>query len=263
MDIRRVTRFVRNSAAPLTSPDSSKRLDSIANIFASERIVLPAEVLTAVRASARAQNVAVNDFLISWLFKTLSQWNADNGAVNSRIRIGLATSLRGKDDPETSVSNVVSMVFLDRSPPQIKSPELVNDVAAETTEIKNHRMGLALPRVFRRLGRYPYMVSLFFAPAKCSATAILTNLGRPFADSKLMGPDGKLRIGDVTLESLETLPPVRPKTSASFSINYYGGELSVTLRYDSTVFTPETALNLLERFTAQIQTGHLKTLPHN
>ena len=97
------------------------------------------------------------------------------------------------------------------------------------------------------------MVSLFFAPAKCSATAILTNLGRPFADSKLTGSDGKLRVGDITLESVETLPPVRPKTSAIFSVNYYGGSLSVTLRYDSTVFTLDTARKLLERFTAQIQ----------
>ncbi len=253
MDLKRVTRFIRKSAAPLKSPDSNKRLDIVADLFASERIVLPVDVTASVRANARAQNVAVNDTLIHDLFKTLSRWNADNGAANSHIRIGIATSLRGEHDTALSVANVVSMVFLDRTPREIQSPDLLTGVAAETTEIKDNRMGLALPRVFRRLGRYPYMVSLFFAPAKCSATAILTNLGRPFADSKLTGSDGKLRVGDITLESVETLPPVRPKTSAIFSVNYYGGSLSVTLRYDSTVFTRDTARNLLERFTTQIQ----------
>jgi hypothetical protein len=112
---------------------------------------------------------------------------------------------------------------------------------------------MALPRVMMKLGRYYGGIYRFLNIPTCSTTAVLTNLGRPFADSKLADQNGKVRVGDIILESLETLPPVRPRTLASFSVNYYGGALSITLKYDSTEFTKSTASGLLERFCDQLK----------
>jgi hypothetical protein len=68
-----------------------------------------------------------------------------------------------------------------------------------------------------------------------------------------MGNDGKLRIGNIVLERYELLPPVRPKTSASFAINYYAGKLNVTLRYDSTRLTQHSANHLLDEFSKRLE----------
>jgi hypothetical protein len=81
----------------------------------------------------------------------------------------------------------------------------------------------------------------------------LTNLGSTLSRSSLVGTDGKLRIGTIVLERYELLPPVRPKTSASFAINYYAGKLNVTLRYDSTRLTQHTANHLLDEFAERLE----------
>lgn len=253
LDMKRTLTFVETIAKPLQAPPAGPgELTKTADLFASERVVLPAEALARLRAEAREKNASVNELLIRDLFLVLTDWNAALGSTRFWTRIAIPTSLRGPVEEQLSAANVVSMVFLSRRRREIKSQNLLQTIVQEMQEIKEHRLGVALPRVFRRLGRYRQAVYRFLHLPTCSSTAVLTNLGRPFADSRLAGPDGKIRVGSICLESLETMPPVRPKTSASFSVNYYGGALSVTLRYDSTILTGRAAKDLLSNYCQKL-----------
>jgi hypothetical protein len=253
IDVARAAKFFKSRARPLAyDRQKSASLPKTADLFASERFLLAPEVLGHLRSHARASNASVNDVMIHDLFHTLADWNRAHGDTKQDIRVAMATSLRGPPEVSMSAANVVSMVFLNRSHREIASQKLLASIVEETHLIKQYRLGVVLPRVIRRLGRYPGAIDQFLKIPICSATAVLTNLGRPFADSPLTGPDGLLRVGSLTLESLETMPPVRPKTSASISVNYYGGSLSVTLRYDSTVFSRQQAVELLGNFTARL-----------
>lgn len=264
VDVKRAATFFKTLAQPIGAPAVPKdQLTAVADLHAAERILLSAEVLAALRTRARGLNASVNDLLIHDLFHVLGKWNAAYGTSRRAIRIAVATSLRGVVEEQLSATNVVSMAFLSRSRRALGSPALLPSIVAEMGEIKDDRLGITLPRVMRRLGRYHGGVHRFLRLPLCSSTAVLTNLGRPFAGSALAGEDGKLRVGDVTLESLETLPPVRPRTRASFSVNYYGGALSVTLRYDSTVMSRGSAEELLARYAARLRAseGDVKAHP--
>lgn len=256
LDLKRTGTFFRSLAQPLKVPKlPPEQLTKVADLHASVRQVLPESVLEKLRVDARDGNASVNDLLIRGLFTILSNWNAMHGAKNPWIRIAIPTSLRGPVEEKMSAANVVSMIFLSRKREEILKPELLPTIVAEMKDIKDKRLGVALPRVIRRLGRYRRAVYSFLHLPACSSTAVLTNLGRPFSDSPLAGTDGKVRVGDITLESLETMPPVRPRTSVSISVNYYGKLLSVTLRYDSTVLTPSCALDILNRYCDQLKKG--------
>ena len=260
IDVARAAKFFKSVARPIAyEKTSAKFLPKSADLLASERMILAPEILTSLRSEARARNTSVNDVMIRDLFQTLADWNEAHGDTKQDIRVAIATSLRGPSEASMSAANVVSMVFLNRSHREIADANLLQTIAAETNLIKQNRLGVVLPRVIRRLGRYPGAIERFLKVPVCSATAVLTNLGRPFADSPLTGSDGLFRVGAITLESLETLPPVRPKTRASISVNYYGGSLSVTLRYDSTVFTRIQAAQLLGNFTARLSTHQQST----
>ena len=252
-DFKRAWKFFKAIAQPLALPANQDKITTkVADLFASERVVLNNSVLDHIRRSAKAAGATVNDILLHELFATLSRWNLDHGKKQNKIRIALATSLRSAAEEKLSSVNVVSMVFLDRSHKQIATSGLLATIVEETEDIKNNRMGITLPRVMRRLGRLPYGISLFMGAPVCSATAVLTNLGPALSQSPLKGPDGKLQIADIQLESYELMPPVRPRTRASFAINYYAGQLSVTLRYDSTALSQSSARELLARFSKRL-----------
>jgi hypothetical protein len=253
-DFKRAFNFFKALAQPLAIPRNQQgSTTNVADLFASERRELSETTLKNIRAVSREAQATVNDLLLYELFKTLSSWNYRLGKYLLKIRIALAVSLRTEDDNRQSSMNIVSMVFLDKSHHQVRRDDLLKSIVDETVDVKTNRMGITLPRVMRFFGRIPYAILIFMRLPLCSATAVLTNLGSTLSRSRLIGNDGKLRIGNIVLERYELLPPVRPKTSASFAINYYAGKLNVTLRYDSTRLTQHSANHLLDEFSKRLE----------
>jgi NRPS condensation-like uncharacterized protein len=252
-DIKRAFNYFRCLAQPLASPqEQAGDLTHRADIFAAERTILDSDILKSIRSTARSLQVTVNDLLLHELFHTLSEWNKSLGSIRNKIRIGLATSLRTEQDARQSCLNVVSMVFLDKSHRDIESGNILPAIVNETHDVKQNRMGITLPRFMGLCGKIPFAIRIFMGLPISSATAILTNLGATLSNSALMGPGNKLTVGHIRLEEYELLPPVRPRTNASFAINYYAGRLSVTLRFDSTRITRSTAIFLLDRYCKRL-----------
>lgn len=253
-DFKRAFNFFKALAQPLAVPRNQQgSTTNVADLFASERRELSEKTLKNIRAASREVQATVNDLLLFELFKTLSSWNYRLGKYLLKTRIALAVSLRTEDDNRQSAMNIVSMVFLDKTHRQVQRDDLLKTIVDETVDVKTNRMGITLPRVMGFFGRVPYAILIFMRLPLCSATAVLTNLGSTLSRSSLVGADGKLRIGTIVLERYELLPPVRPKTSASFAINYYAGKLNVTLRYDSTRLTEHTANHLLDEFAERLE----------
>ena len=254
IDWQRTLKFFKSLAQTLSTTSEAK-LPPTADAQASERIVLSHSVSAKFRELARLKNVFVNDLLLQKLFLTLAEWQGPLKNTFQKVRISLAMSLRSEKDETQSASNLVSMVFLDRSLQDIRSPELLATIAEETKRIKDNRNALTLIRVLRRLGTVRYLMSFFVNVPICAATAVLTNLGHSFAGSRLRGADGKVWVGNITLEALELLAPVRPKTAAAFAINYYAGQLSISVHYDTTRLTREQAQRLIKMLCDRIETG--------
>ncbi len=253
-DLERAFNYFKYLAQPLACPSTQTgELTRCADLFASERRVLSSDKLQNIRLTSRSLQVTVNDLLMYELFHTLSTWNKSLGRLRNKIRIALATSLRTEQDARQSCLNIVSMVFLHKSHKDIAGRNLLTGIVNETRDIKQNRMGITLARFMGFCGKIPLAIKIFMDLPYCSATAVLTNLGANLSKSPLADASGKLAVGPLRLEEYELLPPVRPRTSASFAINYYAGRLSVSLRFDSTRLTRMTAISLLDRYCQRLE----------
>jgi hypothetical protein len=78
-------------------------------------------------------------------------------------------------------------------------------------------------------------------------------MGRFFQGSPLVGEDGKFRAGGLTVEQIESGPPIRPFMHASFEVFSYAGGLTLSMFYNRFHFTPAAADELLAAYVAQIE----------
>ena len=82
---------------------------------------------------------------------------------------------------------------------------------------------------------------------------MLSYLGRVLARTPLPRQDGRLVAGNVVLERVGGVPPVRPLTRAAIVVLEYAGEISISLRCDPHLFTPGDTRALLEIYVSQIR----------
>ncbi len=262
LDLARALQFFKVLPSPLLAPRApgagrTRRPD----LQAVVRAQLAEDRLQRLAAFAQSAGATLNDVMMRALFVALDEWNRRQAPQGPRrlIRIAMPTCLRQPQDLRLSAANVVSMVFLDRHGSALDDArESLAGIARETRFIKDNRMGLTLIRVMRSLGRTWGLLVGFMRAPLCSSTAVLTNLGKPFTRSPLAGPDGRIAVAGVVLEGLETLPPLRRKTRVAFSINSYGGPLRITMRYDTTIYSPENAREILRLFCRRLHQAPLE-----
>ncbi len=81
---------------------------------------------------------------------------------------------------------------------------------------------------------------------------MLSNLGRPLLDVPLPRRDKKITVGQMTLERLEFLPPIRPQTTVAFGVLTYAERLHVDLHFDPRVLTVVESEELLDDFVRRV-----------
>ena len=192
---------------------------------------------------------------IALLFQTLAQWNRRVGkaAGKQRLRILMPTDLRERADRWLTATNRVSFSFLSRSIDQCGEwPQLLAGVAQETKYIKGIRLGLDFLNILAAAQRVPWLLDTLLLMPRCLATAVLTNLGdttRRFR-SRFPVSDGYPVIGDVKLEQVVGVPPLRPKTHAGFGICFCSGIMALSVRCDPAHLDQEATQELLEAYVA-------------
>ena len=254
LDIRRFLKFITGFPTPMAA-SRTKILDKPASISANLRVVIPNSSLAIFKQTAKKLDASFNDLLVARLFKRLALWNktiSGSARPGTIFRMNVPISMRDKSDDLLPATNYVSMVFLDRSNNQIlDETNLVKSITSEMQHIKNDKMGFTLVRSVKAMTKISFLDKFLRLPI-CMASIGLTNLGRPFNDSKLMGKDGVLRIGNAILSGLDTLPPVRNLTRATVSVNRFNENLSITLRWDSRSIDLEQARQFLSGYVEMI-----------
>jgi hypothetical protein len=202
-------------------------------------------------AAARTLGVTLNDLLARELFICLARWQQRFGRDGQRgwLRLCVPMSLRTAVQDRLPAANSVGMLFLDRRPRDMEAPDrLLASIHKEMQLLKRMQLGWTfvlslglcqwLPGGLERRCRNP----------RCMSTAVLTNLGVLFAHGPLTDGQGRLRIGEVSLEQMDLLPPWRPLTCAAFTVWSYANRLSFTLHYDARVLAADEAGELLDHF---------------
>ncbi len=209
-----------------------------------------------ILAEARRKSVTINNLLARDLFLALNTWCNENGAGIDRhwLRFFVPINQRTEVDQTMSAANIMSAVFLERNPQQLTEPEaLLRSIQAEMLRIKSHQLGLLFIAAHTLFSRFPRLRNHIIGEGKCMSSCVFSNLGVILNRTPLLQQDGKLAIGDILLDGVDFIAPVRPLTAAAFCIYTYAGRISVNLHVDSRTISKQQADELLRCFVRQIR----------
>jgi len=215
-----------------------------------------------LRATAKQRQVSLNDLMIRDVILAIGAFRQDRQAIQVKdwIRIAVPINIRSGKDKLTPATNVVSMVFIDRLPSQLKnSDELLKSVADEMGLIKRNRLAYIWPLCLFAFRLLPGGIPRAARNNACVATALFSNVMTLFANVDLPLENGRIRAGNVVLESCDGFGPIRPGMCISLVSMTYAGQLRLSMHYDTRVMTPDDARELMDRvaqnFRDSLQSG--------
>ena len=208
---------------------------------------LTPDQLARLSAAAKRRGLTLNDLVTSELFLVLEQWRRQQGhKPRGFFRIMVPINVRSPQDETLPAANIVGMVPVDRGGFWLRRPEgLRRSVSIELRYLKYFRFGLVFLSMCRMFEILLGGLGRLLDNDRCQTTLTYSNMGRACYDSPLKGPDGRLRLGGLTLEQVESGPPIRPHTPVSFSSLWYAGQFTLVTIYDRRQMTRATADALL------------------
>lgn len=231
--LMRAWRFVRRPPTPLVDYRSASDDEPAGADFPRARsFCFDATTTARLRAAARHRGATLNDVLCCNLFVVLCAFRAESPR-DAWLRIAVPVDLRTAQQDEMSAANQASLVFLTRRPDDCRVPnDLLASLHRELRQVKTNRLANTFVRGLELRRRLPGGLVGSVRRRTCQATAALTNVGQTLDSSRLPRREGKLVAGDLLLEAVDFLPPIRPLTCVSFSACTYADRLAICLQYD-------------------------------
>lgn len=250
---------VATAAESVESPAANTRCPTACSF------TLDSQITAALRQAARRNGFSLNELLTAALFSTLRATIPATAFDQHRsvIRLCIPMNARQASDRRTPAANIVSMIFLDRSPQQIlDAPALLQSIHDEIQLIK--RCGLKMTFIFTLwLARLlPGGIRSLVKNQQTATTALFTNLGSIFGCGKRAALQA-MHIGSARLVSIETLPPIRAGTGLGVAVCEYTHALHFTLHSDPKVLSHNQTIVLgdLLRDCLLKRAGVVDTLP--
>lgn len=253
--------------APLMLRHATPLARSADNVGANTKVteqsfvteLLDKTTLKNLRQKARARGVALNSLLLHDLFVMLGKWQTQNGGrATDRLRVNVPVSLRGAGDKRLPAAIRLSYAFLTRRVRDCREGALfLQSIHAEMAKIKNRHLALRFLGGVAVAGRVGGMLKWFLNRKRTYATIVLSNLGRVLNVKQLPRRQRRLVCGDVVLEQVSGVPPIRPLTRAAIAVVSYADEVAVCLQGDSKYFDSTQVSELLELYVARLkQSAH-------
>ena len=210
----------------------------------------------ALRDAASSVGAMFNDLLLAEMFVAMRDWNrkCGNGA-RQRLRIMMPNDLRGKDEITMPAANMTAYTFITRSSDECDNqPALLRSLRDETLNIKRDQSGKRFVDAIMLGKNVPGLIKFLLGRKRCLASVILSNVGDPSRRFLARFPreGGRVRCGNVRLERISGVPPLRPLSRATVSIVTYGREFAINVRCDPKTFTLDDANEFLELFASRL-----------
>ena len=241
-------------APPAIVPTESSRL-AYPQIIVS---TFDRETHTRLTNAAMELEIGINDWLIAALFKTLQDWNAQNNSpTNTRwMRIMMPTDMRDAEDYGMPAANIVSYTFLVRNMKESQNAKTLGlGICRETALIKHERRGILFGDTLGGAMQYRWMLPWLVSGKRCLATAVLSNAGDPSKRfiAKLPRDKGRIVAGNLILEDITGVPPLRINTHVTISIITYMRKLAICMRCCPRKFSAADAQRLSDMYTRSIR----------
>ena len=163
--------------------------------------------------------------------------------------------LREGADCRTPASNIIGYAFITRHSAQLHDPRRhLQDIRNETAQIKHRHMAKRFVDTIAAAATIPGLLSSVVRLPRTLATVVFSNLGDPTRRFTARFPqaEGRLVCGNLILEDITGIPPMRPRTRATFLILSYNSRLTINLRCDPQRFTSTDTQRLLSLYTARL-----------
>jgi NRPS condensation-like uncharacterized protein len=216
-----------------------------------------------LRQVAMQNGVTLNELLIASIFEGIAGFRKKRGLRNENewIRMMVPVNMRATDqDARQTACNIVSSVFLDRTPTQIEDREgLMAGIHEEMEVIKRNRLGFMFIASIWVKKRFPSTRISNSTPGRCQTTVVVTNVGKLFHHSPLLSSEGTLCTGNLVLVGIKLLAPMTPYLSATFTISEYARDVFIGMRYDPRIIMSQAASELLDLVAQSVRSR----IPHS
>jgi len=262
--IHQGARLLVRRPSPLRPPRCpSKRNGRLAPFPGIESYRFEEEQYKRLRLAAVNSGVTVNDLLLSELFHAIREWNSRrrSGRRGGRIGIMMPTDLRDGDHYEMPAANMTSYTFLVRRAGACdRAAELLRGIRDETAQIKNQRLGTRFVDMLAAALYVRGLLRVALSGRRCLSTAVLSNVGDPTRrfTARLPRDKGRVVAGNLILEKITGVPPLRPKTRAAIIIITYRRQLTVSMRCDPYLFRPEDTRDQLSIYVERLRRAACK-----
>ncbi|TVS17372.1 MAG: hypothetical protein EA424_12745 [Planctomycetaceae bacterium] len=259
--VKRAYRFLRQQPAPLLDFEPAGNSEATPSDFPAVRTFHFEPMITdQLRQVAKSEGGTLNDLLCRDLLMALCRFRDEvrSSSSNAWLRLAVATDLRTADQQPMPATNQSSMVFVTRCENECRVAEpLFQGIHRELQQVKDWGLGRTFLRSLQIGQRLPGGLARRVRQKKCGATAALTNVGQVLRDSRVPCVGDNLVAGNLQLETVDFLAPIRPLTAASFSVCTYAGCLSICLQYDRRALNEPAADQLMETYRDQLR-SHLE-----
>ncbi len=225
-----------------------------------ETILFSKSEYKSLREAASRSGAMFNDLLVCEMLLAITEWNKRHGKRRrERWRIMMPTDLREKEDILMPAANLTAYSFITRSSVECGSPtKLLQSVRDETLKIKREKPGKRFIDAVMATDYVPGLLKFLLNRKRCLATVILSNVGDPTRRFLARFPreGGKIRCGNLRLEQISGVPPLRPMSRATLSIVTYGRQLAINVRCDRHTMSRSEAQEFLRLFAARLS-NHL------
>lgn len=252
-------RMFGKRAVPLHPPAAHKPArDWVAPFPGIESIRFTPDEYKQLRLATVERGVTVNDLLLSELLQAMRDWNEQNSGRRSgrRLSIMMPIDLRGSEHFDMPAANMTGYTFITRKPGDCDKPdELLAGIRNETALIKHERRGTRFVDMLAATLSIRGLLPLVLSSNYCLATAVLSNVGDPSRrwTAKLPRDKGRVVAGNLVMEDIDGVPPLRPKSRAAVSAFTYRRGLTISLRCDPYLFRPEDTRELLTRYADRLR----------
>ncbi len=255
---RELWEFMKRRIAPVAPPRDSAGRRPSAGFPGIRSYSFDKDAYKQLRLGCQREGLTVNDALVAELFLTLRDWNrANSRAILPRgLCIMVPMDLRRPDEPVRTACNCVTYALLRRTHKELQDASGVADfVRQEMTRLKTERYFTGFAKLMVMARWNPPMARLVLRSPKCFASAIVSNTGDPTKSfyAPLPRVGGRVQCGNLILESVSGVPPLRKNSRVTISIFTYLRELKICMRCSPHHFSEQGTQQLLDAFVARLQ----------
>ena len=251
--LREIWRILGKRIRPLAQPNGTS-LKPLTHFPGVQTIVIDKAQHKQLRSFASQYGAMMNDLLMAEMFRTIMRWNREAGQHRDQdwLRIMMPSDLREVAHHEMPAANMTAYTFVTRRARECEGDisELLKSMRDETLRIKRERKGGSFVDAIMLNEYFPKGLPYLLHSGRCIATTTLSNVGDPSKRFSATFPRdaGRVVCGNLVLEDITGVPPLRENLHATLAVFSYGRRLTICVRCDPFRFHPADGQRFVELY---------------